>query len=338
MRIAQISTLCTPVRQQNSASVEAHVWLLTRELTRLGHEVTVFASAGSDACGEVVASLPGPYGVAGSPDDWHLCEWLNLCRAVQEAGRFNILHSHAYLWGVPLQRLAGTPMVHTMHVMPGDDQARLWAGAPDTCVTALSNYQWSHFPQFHPAAVIPHGLDASQFTFQPEPEDYVCFLGRFNWGKGPLRAIEVARNLGVRLLLAGPYNDYYQKRVEPLVDGHSIEYVGSVSGSARSALLGGARALLYPIQEPEPFGLVMAEAMMCGTPVVAARIGAVPEIVEEGITGYCVEDIADFPEQLIRSFTLDRRLIREKAEVRFSAERMARDYAEVYRIAAQGEP
>jgi glycosyltransferase involved in cell wall biosynthesis len=307
-------------------------------LTRLGHEVTLFASAGSDACGELVAALPGPYGAAGSPDDWQLCEWINLCRAVQEAGRFDVLHSHAYLWGIPLQKLAGTPMVHTIHVMPGDDQARLWASAPGACVTALSNYQWSNFPQFQPTAVIPHGLDTSQFPFQLEPDDYVCFLGRFNWGKGPLRAVEAARELGLRLLLAGPLNDYYRERIEPVVDGHSIQYIGSVSGPARSRLLGRARALLYPIQEPEPFGLVMAEAMMCGTPVVATRIGAVPDIVEEGVTGYCVEAMDDLPEQLIRSFTLDRRLIRETAEVRFSGERMARDYAEVYRRAAQGKP
>lgn len=298
----------------------------------------MFASAGSDACGELVATLPGPYGKAGSPDDWQLCEWINLCRAAQEAGRFDVLHSQAYMWGVPLQKLTCAPMVHTIHVMPGDDQARLWAGAPQTCVTALSDYQWSSFPSFLPAAVIPHGVDATQFTFQAEPEDYVCFLGRFNWGKGPLHAIEVARKLGVRLLLAGPRNDYYQERIEPLVDGRSIEYVGSVSGHARSRLLGGARALLYPIQEPEPFGLVMAEAMMCGTPVVATRIGAVPEIVKEGVTGYCVEAADDLPEQLIRSFTLDRRLIREKAETRFSAERMARAYIEVYRSIAREKP
>src|SRR5437879_3077345 len=102
MKIAQISTLCTPVRPKNSGSVEGHVWLLSRELTRLGHEVTVFACDGSDVDGELVASLPGPYGQGGSPDDWELCEWINICRAVEEAGRFDVLHSHSYLWAMPL--------------------------------------------------------------------------------------------------------------------------------------------------------------------------------------------------------------------------------------------
>src|SRR4051812_26919419 len=127
MRIAQIATLSTPVRQGGSGSVEGLVWLLARELTRLGHEVTVFAAAGSQACGEVVATLPGPYAEKGSPNDWHLCEWINLARAVEESARFDLLHSHAYLWGLPLQSLAQAPMVHTTHVCPDDDAARLWS-------------------------------------------------------------------------------------------------------------------------------------------------------------------------------------------------------------------
>src|SRR5262245_66193541 len=130
MRIAQVSTLATPVRRERSDSIEYLVWLLSRELTRLGHEVTVFATAGSKTCGELVATLPGPYGEDGSPDDWQLCEWINLARAVEESGRFDVLHSHAYLWGLPLQGLAGAPMVHTTHVCPDDDTARLWSAAP----------------------------------------------------------------------------------------------------------------------------------------------------------------------------------------------------------------
>src|SRR4051794_10018093 len=218
MKIAQIATLSTPVRPVNSGSVEAHIWLLTRELTRQGHEVTVFACSGSDVAGDLVATLPGPYGEGGAPHDWQLCEWINIGRALAEAGRFDVVHSHAYPWAIPKEKLAGKPVVHTSHVMPGSDQSYIWSATPGACVTALSHYQWRAFPELRPAAVIPHGVDASQFTYAPEPEDYVCFLGRFNWGKGPLLAIEAARAAGVRLLLAGPCNTYYRERIEPLVD------------------------------------------------------------------------------------------------------------------------
>ena len=149
MRIAQIATLCTPVRRDRCGSVESVVWLLSRELSRMGYKVTVFATAGSepdDEC-ELVATLPGPYGQAGSPDDWQLCEWINLCRAVQESGRFDVLHSHGYLLGLPLQPLSRSPMVHTYHVLPSSDQANSWRLANAPCVTAsLETFSGVLFP------------------------------------------------------------------------------------------------------------------------------------------------------------------------------------------------
>lgn len=330
MRIAQVATVCTPVRAVDSGSVEGLVWLLSRELVRLGHEVTVFAAAGSETCADLVATLPGPYGRNGAPADWQLCEWINLCQAVAQSGRFDVLHSHAYLWGLPLEALSRAPFVHTLHVLPGDDQAILWRASPSACVTAVSRFQWSGYPDLRPAALIPHGVDAGQFTFRADPEDYVCFLGRFIADKGPLAAIAAARALGMRLLLAGPRNAYYEQHVAPLVDGKSVEYVGYVTGGDRDRLLGGARALLYPLQYPEPFGLVVVEAMLCGTPVVASRLGAVPELVDEGLTGYCAASTGEFVERLAQSFSLDRRRVRARAEARFSAQRMARRYARLY--------
>jgi glycosyltransferase involved in cell wall biosynthesis len=337
MRVALISTLATPVRPRGTGSVEGLVWLLSRELTALGHGVTVFAAAGSDPCGELVATLPGQYATNGAPDDWHACEWVNLCRAVEESGRFDVLHSHAYLWGLPLERLSKAPMIHTLHILPDSDAARLWALRPGAFVTAISHDQWSGFPDRQPAAVIPHGVDESQFTFRPEPEDYVCFLGRFTPGKGPLAAIAAARQLGLRLRLAGPRNNYYEQRVAPLVDGRTVEYVGTVAGVNRDQFLGGARALLYPIAEPEPFGLVPVEAMMCGTPVAAVRLGAVPEVIEDGVTGACAGSADDFPAAVKRALDLDRRRVRERAAARFSGRRMAREYLDVYqRLVAGG--
>jgi glycosyltransferase involved in cell wall biosynthesis len=299
--------------------------------------VTVFGTGDSEVDGELVATLPGHYGAPGSLDDWYLCEWLNLCRAVEQSARFDVLHSHAYLWGIPLQSLARAPMVHTTHIVPDDNSARLWELWPLSRVTALSRHQWSAYPMREPVAVIPHGVEISQFTLREVPGDYACYLGRFTSGKGPLLAIETARSLGLRLVMAGPKGKYFSEKVEPLVDGREIEYVGCVSGGERDKLLGGAKVLLYPIQYPEAFGLVLVEAMLCGTPVAAMRLGAVPEIVEEGITGSMAASRGDFLQAARKCLGLDRRRIRGEAERRFSAERMAREYAKVYETVTAGK-
>jgi len=330
MRIAQIATLSAPVGPETGGSVESLIWLLTRELAKLGHEVTVFGTAGSQADGEVVVTMPGPYARDGALEDWHLCEWVNLCRAVEQSGRFDVLHSHAYLWGIPLQPFARAPLVHTTHIVPDEDSAKLWAASPLSQVTAISRHQWSAYPDLKPAAVIPHGVDLAQFTFREQPEDYLLYLGRFVSGKGPLLAIETARNLGLRLVLAGPSNSYFREKIQPLVDGKSIEYVGFVAGKERDHLLGGARALIYPIQYPEAFGLVLVEAMLCGTPIAAMRLGAVPEIVEEGVSGFTAATPQEFSAAVTNCFALDRRRIQGRAREKFSAAKMAQAYAACY--------
>jgi len=330
MRIAQVATVSAPVRRETSGSVESLVWLLTRELAKLGHEVTVFGTAGSEVDGEVVLTAPGPYARDGALEDWHLCEWVNLCRAVEQSGRFDVLHSHAYLWGIPLQSASRAPFVNTMHIVPDQDSAKLWTSARQSCVTAISRHQWSAYPELNPTAVIPHGVDTAQFTFREQPEDYLLYLGRFVSGKGPLLAIQAARELGIRLVMAGPSNPYFREKIQPVVDGKNVEFAGFVTGKDRDRLLGGARALVYPIQYPEAFGLVLVEAMLCGTPIAAMRLGAVPEIVEEGVSGFSAATKGEFHSVIPRCFTLDRRRVRQQAEQCFSAERMAREYAKVY--------
>lgn len=330
MRIAQVATVSAPVREHTNGSIESLVWLLARELGRRGHEVTVFGIAGSAVEGELVATLPGPYASPGVPEDWQVCEWVNLCRAVEQSGRFDVLHCHAYLWGLPLQPFSRAPLVHTLHIVPDDTAARLWGLWPAAHVTAISRHQWSAYPQLRPAAIIPHGVDIAHFTLREQPEDYVLFLGRFTPGKGVRQAIAAARSLGLRIVLAGPENPYYREHVRPLVDGHAVQYAGFVSGAERDRLLGGARALVYPIQFPESFGLVLVEAMLCGTPVAAIRLGAVPEVVDEGVTGHLADSGETFPAALQSCLALDRRAVRAQAERRFAAATMADAYARLY--------
>src|SRR5687768_15908945 len=162
MRIGLLSTFSTPVSHSGGGSIEQLVWLLARELTALGHDVTVFAAAGSDLSraggAKFVATLPGTYARDGAPYDWQLCEWVSMCRAVEQSGAFDVLHAHAYLWSLPLGPVARCPMVHTLHILPDEDHARLRALYPHECVTGISAFQWSEFePQLAPARVIHHG-------------------------------------------------------------------------------------------------------------------------------------------------------------------------------------
>jgi glycosyltransferase involved in cell wall biosynthesis len=330
MRIAQVSTVGTPVGATGAGSIESLVFFLTEELTRRGHDVTVFCAAGSVSSGRIVETLPGTYGRSGAPGDWHVCEWINLSRAVARSQDFDVLHSHAYLCGLPLAPLARCATVHTLHIAADEDAAALWAQSPGACVTAISRYQWHAFESVQPAAVIPHGVDPAVHGFRAEPDDYACFLGRFMPAKGPLEAIAAARELGLRILLAGPRNEYYDQHVAPLVDGREVEYVGSITGHERDALLAGARVLLYPLQSPEPFGLVMIEALMAGTPVAAFAIGAVPEVVADGVTGGLVAPDGDLAEAARRALLCDRRTVRDRAEREFSLEQMADRYLELY--------
>jgi glycosyltransferase involved in cell wall biosynthesis len=175
-----------------------------------------------------------------------------------------------------------------------------------------------------------HGIDTDRFTFRETPEDYLLFLGRFTEGKGVLQAIEIAKRLDMRLILAAADDDYYREKIAPHVDGRLITYFGEADFTAKVALYGGARALLYPIQAREPFGLVLAEAMACGTPVVALDRGAVREVVDDGVTGLVFDDLEQMVNELPRVFGLDRRRVRTQAVARFGVSRMVDGYLAVY--------
>jgi glycosyltransferase involved in cell wall biosynthesis len=206
----------------------------------------------------------------------------------------------------------------------------LWSHYPEAPFVAISNEQARLLNGLNVVETVLHGIDTDNFTFREKPDDYLLFLGRFTEGKGVLQAIEIAKRTGIRLILAAAEDDYYREHVAPHVDGRHIVYYGEADFDAKVKLYGGARALLYPIQSREPFGLVLAEAMACGTPVAALDRGAVGEVVDEGVTGMIFCDLEQMANNLPRLFDLDRRRVRDRAVARFGAARMVNEYVAVY--------
>jgi glycosyltransferase involved in cell wall biosynthesis len=238
---------------------------------------------------------------------WELYEMLNLAAAVERARDFDIIHYEAayYPMSLAFARLSPTPMVQTLHHSPSEAEIGLWSRYPEAPFVAISNEQARLLTGLTVVATVLHGIDTDSFTFEPKPDDYLLFLGRFTDGKGVLQAIEVAKRVGMRLILAAAEDEYYRDKVAPHVDGRRIIYHGEADHPAKVKLYGGARALLYPIQ---------------------AR-----EVVDEGVTGLVFQDLEEMVNGLPRVFDLDRRRVRERAVVRFGVERMVDEYIAVYR-------
>jgi len=263
---------------------------------------------------------------------WELYEMLNLAAAVERASEFDVIHYEAayYPMSLAFTRLCATPIVQTLHHSPSAAEVELWSRYPEAPFVAISKEQASLLKGLNVVGTVLHGIDTDNFSFQETPEDYLLFLGRFTDGKGPLQAIEIAKRVGMRLILAAAEDDYYRERVAPHVDGTRVIYFGEADFAAKVKLYGGARALLYPIQAREPFGLVLAEAMACGTPVAALDRGAVREVVDEGVTGLIFNDLEEMTRGLSRVFDLDRRRVHERAVARFGTRRMVDEYLAVY--------
>ncbi len=333
MRIAHIAPVATTIPPSKSGSVETMTSLLTEGLVARGHDVTLFATADSKTSATLSAIYPHGYWHDENMWPWELFEMLNLAAAVERAAEFDIIHYEAayYPMSLAFTRLSRTPIVQTLHHSPSAAEIKLWSRYPEAPFVAISKEQRSLLIGLNVVATVLHGIDMDRFVFREEPEDYLLFLGRFTEGKGVLQAIEIAKRLGMRLILAAAEDQYYREKVAPLVDGRHVIYYGEADFNAKVRLYGGARALLYPIQAGEPFGLVMAEAMACGTPVVALDRGAVREVVDEGVTGMIFEDLEQMVNELPRVFDLDRRRVRERAVERFGAGRMVDEYVAVYR-------
>ena len=341
MKIAQIAPLAESVPPKLYGGTERVVSYLTEELIRLGHDVTLFASADSETSARLIACAPRAQRLDSSLQD-PLAELTLMLECVRRhAQEFDILHFHVENLHLPLFRPMARRTVTTMHSrLDRPEVAPLYREFSDMPLVSISNSQRTALPFANWVGTVYHGLAREVCPFNPAPRgNYFAFLGRVSPEKGLERAIEIARRANVRLRIAAKVDradeDYFNERLVPLFSLPGIEFVGEVDEAQKPAFLGNASALLFPIQWPEPFGLAMIEAMSCGTPVIAWRNGAVPEVVEDGRTGIIVDSVEQAVAAVLRAGRMDRLAVRERFEERFSAARMAQDYLAVYRALAR---
>ncbi|MGC3874703.1 glycosyltransferase family 4 protein [Halomonas sp. GXIMD04776] len=340
LRIAQVAPVIFPVPPVHYGGTERIVHDLTEALVALGHDVTLFASSDSQTSATLVSALPSLASLQADegelpPGTPGVLEAALLDKLRVSMREFDILHCHGEFFHAPLLGKLRNRSLTTIHWRV-DERDRQWFFScfPDLPVAAISHSQAQGIPDSNRAGVVHHGLDPRRFRFVPQSEGYLAFVGRMTDQKRPDRAIEIARATGKPLTLAGGIDvgnpGYFDNCVRPRLND-DIRYVGPVDDHQKSVLLGQAEALLFPIDWPEPFGLVMIEAMACGTPVIAWRNGAVEEIVEHGVSGYIVESLEEACWAVESIGALDRRVVRERFLARFTRERMARDYVALYR-------
>ena len=341
MRIAQIAPLAESVPPKLYGGTERVVAWLVDELVSLGHEVTLFASGDSRTRGKLHPVWPRALRL-GRPaaDPTAACAAL-LEAIAQRVEDFDVVHSHIDWLHLPLLSRLGVPFVTTVHGrldLPGlADVVRQFS---DASFVSISDNQRLPLARANWRGTVHHGLPADLFRPSYEQGSYLAFLGRLTAEKGPESAIRIARAAGMQLRIAAklPRGErrYFKERLEPQIDGTQIRLIGEVNDEAKQPFLAGAAALLFPIDWPEPFGLVMIEAMACGTPVNAFRSGSVPEVIDEGITGFVVDDEEQAVQAVKRLGELDRKRVRDRFEERFTAGRMAADYVSHYHSMVNG--
>jgi glycosyltransferase involved in cell wall biosynthesis len=336
MRIAQVAPLIESVPPKLYGGTERIVSYLSDELVRQGHHVTLFASGDSVTNAELVACTQRALRLDPAVTDPLPYHVIALDQVRRRAHQFDILHFHLDYLHFPLSRALGWQTVTTLHGrLDLPDLAPLFAAFPDVSLVSISDHQRRPLPHLRWLRTVHHGLPKDLLPFTAVPAgDYLAFLGRICPEKRPDRAIEIARRAGMPLKIAAKVDAadeaYFAEVVRPLLRDPRIEFIGEIGEAEKASFLGNARAVLFPIDWPEPFGLVMIESMACGTPVIACPCGSVPEVVEDGVTGYIVDTIEDAVAAVEQVETLDRTVIRKCFEQRFSVERMASDYLAVY--------
>jgi glycosyltransferase involved in cell wall biosynthesis len=337
MKIAQIAPLMESVPPRLYGGTERIVSYLTDELVRLGHEVTLFASADSVTAAELVSCASMALRLDGNVRDPIPYYMLMLDRVRRLAEEFEILHFHIDQFHFPLFRQMADRTVTTLHGRQDvPDLKPLYLGFSEMPLVSISNAQRQPIGNANFVETIHHGIPANLHTPIYNPRGgYVAFLGRISPEKRPDRAIRIARALGIRLKIAAKVDKvdeaYFRQEIAPLLDDPGVEFIGEIDERSKTQFLGEALALLFPIDWPEPFGLVMIEAMACGTPVLAFRRGSVSEIIDEGVTGAIVDTVDEAVWMLPRVIALDRHAVRRQFEQRFTSARMATDYVALYR-------
>ncbi len=343
MNIALLAPIEERVPPKKYGGTELIVYNLAEEFVRLGHKVTVFGSGDSKLSARLVPLVPK---AIGSDIKKRLREalgtqaFIKLAQHLQHE-KFDIIHNHAGWQALLFKDLFKYPLLTTIHAMPleaGPDKT-MYGMFKDMPFVSISNAQRATFSGLNYIGTVYHGLQLDLFKFNARPQDYLAYLGRFSPFKGAAGAIEVAKRTGKKLIMAAKINNferaYFERELKPHIDGKQIVYLGEVDHKAKVDLLRNARAVLLPINWAEPFGLVNIEAMICGTPVLTTPMGSTPELIVDGKNGFLCNSIDEMCERVGQIDQIDRSFCRDYVKKNFSAERMARQYLELYKKVAQ---
>src|SRR5688572_445787 len=343
MKIAQIAPLVESVPPTLYGGTERVVSWLTEELVARGHDVTLFASGDSKTQARLVPIVPRSLRLDGIHNSLPY-NFIMLDQVVARQEEFDVLHFHIDFFHYPLFRGMAHKTLTTLHGRQDlPELPALYRAFPHMPLVSISDRQRLPVPPVNWMGTVYHGLPVTLLKESAGKGGYLAFLGRICADKGPLEAIEIARRAGMTLKMAAKVDPvdqkYFDEQVKPMLGGSPhVEFIGEINDGRKQEFLGNAKALLFPISWPEPFGLVMIEAMACGTPVIAFNSGSVPEIMEDGLTGFVVEDVAEAVAAVEKLDTLFRPSIRSRFEERFSASAMAREYLRIYQqLAASGD-
>ncbi|HKR80081.1 MAG TPA: glycosyltransferase family 4 protein [Nitrospira sp.] len=335
MKIAQVAPLWESVPPKLYGGTERIVSYITEELVRMGHEVTLFASGDSDTAARLEAVCPQALRLNTGIFNRDAPMLMLQERSLGAEGDFDVIHSHLDFLGFPLARRNPRPVVTTLHGrLDLPELQPVFREFADMPLVSISDAQRRPLPWANWEATIHHGLPAHLYTYHSQHQGYLAFLGRISPEKRPDHAIEVAKRTGLPLRIAAKVDpadlQYYRSEIEPLLDHPLIEFIGEISDAEKNDFVGNALALVCPYDWPEPFGLVLIEALACGTPVLAYRRGSIPEIIEHGTTGFVSENLTEMVAAVERIGQIDRQRCRASFDQRFTADRMARDYVALY--------
>lgn len=343
MKIAQVSPLCESVPPKTYGGTERVVSYLTDELVRQGHEVTLFASGDSQTTAKLVSTVECSLRSKEGVQDMVAHHLVQMQEVAERMGEFDILHFHTDYIHFPVTSNQSFPHVTTLHGrLDIPDLQSIYQKFRNQPVVSISESQRNPLPQAEWAGTVYHGLPLDLYSKGNGDGDYVVFLGRISPEKAPDMAIEIARQAGIKIKIAAKIDkadqEYYNRVVRPLMDQTHVEYLGEIGEAEKGKLLQDARALLFPINWPEPFGMVLIEAMACGTPTIAYPGGSVPELLENGKTGMIVQNKEEAVKALNQIHKLDRQLIRDTFEKRFSVQVMTENYVRIYeRLISDGK-